>query len=56
MTTDEAFNALIQLAREIKPGLPDDLSNHVVTISMSIEHSTVLVRPLPERPPLPCPT
>jgi hypothetical protein len=32
MTTDEAFNALVQLAREFNPRLPEDLSGHSVTV------------------------
>jgi hypothetical protein len=35
MTKDEAFNALVSLAREINPRLPADVDGFVVTISAS---------------------
>lgn len=49
---DEAFDALIKLAQGIRPDLPADLSNHVVTISMSAECCDVSARscPIPAEP------
>lgn len=44
----DPFDELCDLARQINPALPEDLSNHVVTISLSKDYSSAVARKRPE--------
>ena len=49
MTKDEAINALINLARDIDPSLPVDLSKYEITIRMFKDGCRVYRRLAPQK-------
>lgn len=51
MTHDEAFNALIALAREINPRLPENLAGQVVTVYASKDGTYAYANPPSNRAP-----